>query len=98
MDRKDQSEDTFEFSGSIFLITSDGKILNLPIPSESEYDPLNWSSRRRYLALFSIGFFSFVGLVAVLGPNLAVYGLEQDFSFEVSYGVVTSTLILHSTL
>ena len=64
-----------DFSGSVYLITSDGRILDLPIPSASPHDPLNWSLKRRALASFAIGFFSFVGL--------AVNGLQEEFSFKV---------------
>jgi hypothetical protein len=73
-----------DLSGSVYLITSDGRILDLPIPSTSCHDPLNWSLKRRALASLAIGFFSFVGLVLVLGPNLAVAGLQEEFSFEVT--------------
>jgi len=80
-----QSKDeSCDFSGGVYLITSDGRILDLPIPSASPCDPLNWSLKRRALAAFAIGFFSFVGLVAVLGPNLAMNGLQEEFSFEVT--------------
>jgi len=72
-----------DFSGSVYLITSDGRILDLPIPSTSPHDPLNWSLKRRALSSFAIGFFSFVGLVAVLGPNLAMNGLQEEFGSRV---------------
>lgn len=75
--------ESYDFSSSVYLITSDGRILDLPIPSTSCHDPLNWSLKRRALASLAIGFFSFVGLVLVLGPNLAVNGLQEDFSSEV---------------
>jgi hypothetical protein len=72
-----------DLSGSVYLIASDGRILDLPIPSASHHDPLNWSLKRRALASLAIGFFSFVGLVLVLGPNLAANGLREEFSFKV---------------
>ncbi|KAL9076457.1 MAG: hypothetical protein Q9157_003641 [Trypethelium eluteriae] len=67
-------------SGTVFLISSDGKILNLPIPSDSRYDPLNWSTRKRALALLSIVVYSLVGLVLPQGAGLTTNGLQIEFA------------------
>lgn len=83
--------DSFDLSGSVYLVTSDGRILNLPIPSESPCDPLNWSSKKRALVLLAIGVFSFVGLALVQGASLMMNGLSAEFSVEVrilSYCVI----------
>jgi hypothetical protein len=71
--------------GSVYLITSDGKLLNLPIPSRSPKDPLNWSLLRRTLALTSMSLFSIVGLVQVQGTGmlLGLASLEQEYTPEV---------------
>ena len=71
-------------SGTVFLITSDGKVLNLPIPSDSRHDPLNWNTRKRVLAFLSIGVFSWIGLVLPQGAGLAFNGLELEFASKVS--------------
>lgn len=70
-------------NGSVYLITSDGRILNLPIPSPSRRDPLNWNLKKRALAILSIWFFTFVGAILVQGASLAMNGLRDEFSFEV---------------
>ena len=72
-------------SGSVYLISSDGKILYLPIPSDSRHDPLNFSKRKRALALFSIGLFSWIGLTLPQGAGLAINGLEAEFGRTVRY-------------
>ncbi|CRJ90865.1 hypothetical protein BN1723_008486 [Verticillium longisporum] len=41
-----------ELPGTVFLISAAGKVLKLPIPSESTRDPLNWTPARR-VAVFS---------------------------------------------
>jgi hypothetical protein len=71
--------------GSVYLITSDGKLLNLPIPSRSPKDPLNWSLLRRTLALTSMSLFTIVGLVQVQGTGmlLGLASLEQEYTPEV---------------
>ena len=71
-------------SGTVFLITSDGKILSLPIPSRTRHDPLNWSVRKRTLALLSIGLYSWIGSVLPQGAGLVTNGLELEFAGKVS--------------
>ena len=38
-----QKHDSFTLSGSVVLITADGRTVSLPLPSQSPYDPLNWN-------------------------------------------------------
>ena len=45
-----------ELPGTVFLISSSGKIHKLPIPSESRRDPLTWSRARRNAAFSAIVF------------------------------------------
>ena len=71
-------------SGSVFIITSDGKVLSLPIPSESRYDPLNWNSRKRALALVAVGVYSWIGLTLPQDAGLTMKGLEREFALTVS--------------
>jgi len=72
-----------DFSGSVFLISSDGRMLKLPIPTSSSRDPLNWSKMKRARAFFAIFFFSIMGLVLVQGPSLMFVPLSEEFSEEV---------------
>ncbi|KAF2183700.1 MFS general substrate transporter [Zopfia rhizophila CBS 207.26] len=90
--------DSFNLSGSVFLITSDGRTLNLPIPSESPCDPLNWSSKKRALALLSIGLYSYVGLVVTQGASLTAKGLAQEFPYEQTKPFTIESLITAPTL
>ena len=83
--------DSFDLSGSVYLVTLDSRILNLPIPSESPCNPLNWSSKKRALVLLAIGVFSFVGLALVQGASLIINRLSTEFSIKVrilSYYVI----------
>ncbi|KAF1955963.1 MFS general substrate transporter [Byssothecium circinans] len=65
--------------GTVFLISSDGRVLNLPIPSESPHDPLIWSWKKRLLALFAIAFFNFVGHASILALNTSIIGIYLEF-------------------
>jgi hypothetical protein len=76
-----------DFSGSVFLISSDGRMLSLPIPTRSPRDPLNWSKMKRARAFIAIFFFSILGLFLVQGPSLMFVPLRQEFSDEVYYTI-----------
>ncbi|KAL7776168.1 hypothetical protein CFE70_006581 [Pyrenophora teres f. teres 0-1] len=56
--------ESYDLTGSTFLITNDGKTLKLPIPSESKADPLNWSKWKTTGAIFSIALYSVICLTA----------------------------------
>lgn len=64
---------------SVFLITSDGQTLNLPIPSQSPDDPLNWSPLKRFFAVGAMGLFSVVGLILVQGTSLLLEELMVEY-------------------
>ncbi|KAF2715747.1 MFS general substrate transporter [Pleomassaria siparia CBS 279.74] len=90
--------DSFILSGSVFLITSDGKTVSLPIPSESPYDPLNWTWQKRAIALISIGIFSYSGLVVTQGASVLSGGLATVFPPESSHPFTIEVLITAPTL
>jgi hypothetical protein len=69
--------------GSVFLITSDGRTLRLPIPSPSPNDPLNWSLWKRVCALGALFFFTTVGLVLVQGTSLLLIELGEEYTVKV---------------
>jgi hypothetical protein len=78
------SEHAFcDLSGSVYLISSDGRMLSLPIPTRSTRDPLNWSTNKRARALLALIFFAVVGLVQVQGPSLMLNELAKEYSAEV---------------
>lgn len=73
-----------DLAGSIFLITSDGKTLKLPMPSNSPNDPLNWSLRKRILALSVITLYSIVSLMETQAASLLYRPLAAEFNAGVS--------------
>lgn len=66
--------------GSVYLITGDGRTLQLPIPSNSTNDPLKWSQVRRSLALAAMSLFTVFGLIAVQGTSLLLEALEKEYN------------------
>ena len=68
---------------SVFLITSDGRVLKLPIPSTSRRDPLNWSHKKRIGALVTLFVFNIMGLVQVQSASLVAAALENEYGTEV---------------
>ena len=77
------NRDSTVLPGSVFLITSDGRTLRLPIPSPSPNDPLNWSSQKRVCALGALFFFTIVALVQVQGAGLLLAVLGEEYSADV---------------
>ena len=74
-------------AGSVYLISSDGKIISLPIPSTSRRDPLNWSIWKRAGALFSLAFFGMTGYTIVQGCPLLIDRLEMEFAGQVCFSL-----------
>jgi len=74
-----------DFSGSVFIISSDGEILNLPIPTKSAQDPLNWTKMKRARAFIALCIFSITGHIIVQGPAYLFVPLREQFSKEVGY-------------
>jgi hypothetical protein len=68
---------------SVYLITSDGRTLELPIPSRSLNDPLRWSLLKRATVMGVISLFTVVGLILVQGTSLLLFALENEYSPEV---------------
>lgn len=76
--------ESFNLSGSTYLITNTGKTIKLPVPSNSPADPLNWSQCKSVGAVFAIVLFSIVCLTAAQGAAVMLQGIQQDFQHEVS--------------
>lgn len=68
--------------GSVFLIAGDGRMINLPIPSASPGDPLNWSLTKRVAIFCTMTFYSVVSLFAVQAPSLLLHAMEKEFTPE----------------
>ena len=69
---------------SVYLITSDGLTLELPIPSRSPNDPLRWSLLKRATVMGVISLFTIVGLILVQGTSLLLFALENEYPPQVS--------------
>jgi hypothetical protein len=69
--------------GTVFLISSSGNILKLPIPSTSRRDPLNWSWPKRIGALIAIIFATSVNFFEVKLSSIMAISYQLDFSTQV---------------
>jgi hypothetical protein len=74
-----RKRESYNLSGSIFLITSSGKILNLPVPSESPADPLNWGRWKTAGAIIAVVWYSVVSLPVVQAASMVYHGILVEF-------------------
>lgn len=64
--------------GTVYLISSEGRMLELPIPSESPDDPLGWSLQKRAANLVAIMLFLIVGMTSLIAPGSLLTALSKD--------------------
>ncbi|KAG4440385.1 hypothetical protein IFR05_004125 [Cadophora sp. M221] len=76
------SKSDYGKQGSVFLITSNGETICLPIPSRSPNDPLRWGPLRTFFSLLSMSVFTTVGLIQVQGTSLLLDALVDEYSPE----------------
>ncbi|TLS27414.1 hypothetical protein PpBr36_04182 [Pyricularia pennisetigena] len=74
-----QTERPAEQSSSLFLITSDGRTLSLPIASPSPRDPLNWSLRCRFMIFFSLAIMGGIAVTMLNAPSLLRTAMGREF-------------------
>lgn len=72
-----------DLSGSVFLISSAGNVLRLPIPSQSPHDPLSWSWPRRIIAFCCLLLFSVVASFEVNVPGTLMPAFRAEFAKDV---------------
>ncbi|PSN75480.1 MFS general substrate transporter [Corynespora cassiicola Philippines] len=77
--RERQQRDSSLISGSVYLITSNGTTISLPIPSESRHDPLNWTEKKRWLAFFVVSLGVYTGVSPLQGASLTLNGIAIEF-------------------
>ncbi|KAK7224828.1 hypothetical protein V2G26_012831 [Clonostachys chloroleuca] len=65
--------------GSVFFVSSDGRVLKLPIPSKSPRDPLTWSGSKRVLAFCALQLYSVVACFEVNLPGLLMRAVQNEF-------------------
>jgi hypothetical protein len=74
---------TLNSSNDANITTSSGKTLNLPVPSSSPADPLNWSMWKTTGAVAAIALYSVVSLTAVQAASLMYHGIMTEFGKQV---------------
>ncbi|KAF5657143.1 mfs general substrate transporter [Fusarium heterosporum] len=65
--------------GSVFFISSAGRVLKLPIPSSSHRDPLTWSWTKRFLAFFSLQTLSIATSFELNLPPMLIAAIKHEF-------------------
>lgn len=78
-----RKHESYNLSGSIFLLTSSGITLNLPVPSESPEDPLNWNRWKTTGAIAAVAWYSIVSLTAVQAASMVYHGISVEFDGQV---------------
>lgn len=80
---KHRKHESYHLSGSVYLITSAGKTLNLPVPSGSPADPLNWTAWKRSGAIIAIACFWTASLTVVQAASLLHRDIFSEFKGQV---------------
>ncbi|KAH7000572.1 major facilitator superfamily domain-containing protein [Ilyonectria destructans] len=83
--------DSLHAAGSVFFISSAGRVLKLPIPSTSRRDPLTWSQSKRWLAFIALQLYSVVASfeLNLLGVLSKAIKLEFDEDDMGPFGIQT---------
>ncbi|KAH7139902.1 major facilitator superfamily transporter, partial [Dactylonectria estremocensis] len=85
--------DSLDLPGSVFLISGDGRILRLPMPSSSPSDPLSWSPAKRFTALGALVLYSIVAMLSVQAASLMYKPLSEEFGEEITEGIPLHLLV-----
>lgn len=75
--------ESMDIAGSVFLIASDGRLLSLPIPSESPSDPLNFERRRRLFIYAILLLHSATCMFSIQSPGNLYKAFLHTFTKEV---------------
>jgi hypothetical protein len=79
-----RKHESYQLSGSVFLIAGNGKTLKLPAPSASPADPLGWSKWKRLGAFVAVVLFNVVSLAVAQTAGIFLRVLSRDFKVDVS--------------
>ncbi|KAL5121023.1 hypothetical protein ACEQ8H_000872 [Pleosporales sp. CAS-2024a] len=85
--------ESYNLSGSVFLITGKGQTLNLPAPSESPADPLGWALWKRGGAFLAIVWFAAVALAITQATGLFIKEITHDLKIDAFIMVIDMTFI-----
>ncbi|RKL05204.1 hypothetical protein BFJ68_g10694 [Fusarium oxysporum] len=66
-------------AGSVFFVSSNGRVLKLPIPSKSYRDPLTWSWTKRLLGFLALQCFSMAASFELNLPGLLLQAIGEEF-------------------
>lgn len=80
-----RKRESYNLSGSTFLVTQSGKTLRLPVPSSSKDDPLNWSRCKTAAAIFAIAWYAVMSSTAVQATSVILPGIAAEFGNEVYF-------------
>ncbi|EGY14342.1 uncharacterized protein VDAG_05506 [Verticillium dahliae VdLs.17] len=86
-----------ELPGTVFLISAAGKVLKLPIPSESTRDPLNWTPARRVAVFSALMFYTAVCFFENKLPAALMGAFHHEFDPE-NFGIMADYLYLQGVL
>ncbi|VUC32095.1 unnamed protein product [Clonostachys rosea] len=78
-ERESSKRDSMHTAGSVFFVSSDGRVLKLPIPSKSSRDPLTWSRSKRAFAFCALQLYSVVASFEVNLPGLLMRAVQNEF-------------------
>ncbi|KAI8651244.1 hypothetical protein NCS55_01368200 [Fusarium keratoplasticum] len=73
------NRDSLHAAGSVFFVSSAGRVLKLPIPSTSHRDPLTWRSSKRFFAFFAVNLYSVVASFEVTLPGILMLAIKDEF-------------------
>ncbi|KAF3041899.1 hypothetical protein E8E12_005810 [Didymella heteroderae] len=71
--------ESYNLSGSTFLVTASGMTLKLPIPSKSNLDPLNWGQWKAAGAICAVAWYFVAASTVVQAPSIILLGITRDF-------------------
>lgn len=77
-----RKRESYNLSGSVFLIASDGRTLNLPVPSSSPADPLGWRGWKKAGALLAVYWYSIVSLTVAQAASMTFAGISAEFEVK----------------
>ncbi|RBR07918.1 hypothetical protein FVER53590_07655 [Fusarium verticillioides] len=66
-------------AGSVFFVSSNGRVLKLPIPSKSYRDPLTWSWTKRLMGFLALQCFSMAASFELNLPGLLMQAIGEEF-------------------
>ncbi|KAF3763350.1 hypothetical protein M406DRAFT_340946 [Cryphonectria parasitica EP155] len=82
-----------DLAGSVFLIASNGRMLSLPIASESPNDPLSWAKRRRIFIVVILLLHSALSMFLIETPGNLYKAFAKDFDEKTLLQIIDLTFI-----